>query len=101
MRITGVVLWLLFSGYIVSLCFRGMNMSRDDTYIGGIVALCLWFFVVTPMVLRQLVRHEKNKKEQLQKEKEDEKETGVNGKSAKSGADAGVYAKNRPGNGGN
>ena len=103
MWITLAILWLLFSGYLLSFCFHGMNIARDDTYIGGIIAICLWFFVVTPMMVRRVYNYEKKKTlEKLPKERdENEKEIGVNGKSAKSDVDAGLHTKNRPGNGRN
>ncbi len=50
MRIIGAILWLLVTGYLVSLCFHGMNLPRDDSYIGGIIVLCIWFFLITPFL---------------------------------------------------
>lgn len=45
---------LVASGYLISLCFEGMNQASDFTYIGGIFGLVLWF-VFLPRTYKGLV----------------------------------------------
>jgi hypothetical protein len=52
--------WLVVSGYIVALCFRGMNLASDATYIAGIAGLAVWFVVITPVLARKLFKEKKH-----------------------------------------
>lgn len=45
-----VILLILATGYALKLCFDGMNLPSDLTYIGGILGLIVWFGAVIPFV---------------------------------------------------
>ena len=53
------VLLLVATGYVLALCFAGMNMKSDLTYIGGIVGMLIWFLGVVPFVFRKFIKGEK------------------------------------------
>src|SRR6266705_1889071 len=59
-KILVVLSWIIASGYIISLCFRGMNLSSDLTYITGILGLAVWFAVVTPVLYKKLFKRKKD-----------------------------------------
>lgn len=88
-----VVLLVLATGYVLMLCFAGMNMASDLTYIGGILGLLIWFLVVLPFVYRKFLKSKK--------EMSNETKVGtVNLGSNNPGVNNSVHDENRTGNGG-
>jgi len=59
-RVAVIICLILVTGYIVSICFKGMNMADDSAYIGGILGLLVWSFVVT-IVLKVVFKKKENK----------------------------------------
>jgi len=84
--------WVVATGYLLSICFRGMNASSDLTYIAGILALSIWFVVVTPLIVRKLFKEKK----------QNVNEVGVNVGDGPAGpVDDRLHNSDRPGNGRN
>lgn len=59
-KILVVVVFVVASGYILKLCFDGMNRPSDLTYIGGILGVCFWFLVGGGLVLKFVQRRVKS-----------------------------------------
>lgn len=89
-KVLVALVWLVVSGYIVALCFRGMNLASDATYIGGIAGLAVWFVVITPVLVRKLFK-EKKHDEKVAAGAVSPDAVVVNG---------GMHNENRPGDGG-
>lgn len=63
-KAASVVVMTLASGYVIDICFRGMNYPSDATYVGGIIGLILWAFLMIwllKFVFKKPKKEEENK----------------------------------------
>lgn len=61
LRLLIAAVLLVATGYVLQLCFWGMNQSSDVGYIGGTLGLVLWCFVVAIVgkyIFRKKVKRE-------------------------------------------
>lgn len=104
MKTVGIIAWLVLSGYITWLAFKGMNMPNDLTYVGGILGLAGWFCIVTPYLYKKFY-HKSNKKlyKEIQKEYESNAESTRSSSpvSDSNHSNDVMHDKDRPGDGGN
>jgi hypothetical protein len=85
--VTGLIVG---TGYMLDLCFYGMNQKNDSSYVGGIFGLVIWCVAVT-LVLQFMFKRRKSD------EKDNSTKHGVSG----TGVGSGMHDENRPRNGGN
>lgn len=64
-KIIIAVLMLVATGYVVDLCFSGMNIKSDLTYLGGIMGLLVWFVLVIPFTYVKFIKEKKHEKESV------------------------------------
>lgn len=60
-KIIVAVVLLVASGYVLSLCFRGMNMASDLYYTGGSIVSVVWALVIVPLLWKLLTWRRKAK----------------------------------------
>lgn len=68
-KIIAVMILLVATGYLLSLCFMGMNRASDLTYIAGIFGIVVWV-VFLPRMYKLLTwrrRKDGNKKSKKRK----------------------------------
>ena len=69
----GLVL-LVASGYMMDICFTGMNKANDLTYAGGILGLCLWLFAalwIYKFLTKDRIKKEKESHEKQSRDGDD------------------------------